>query len=256
MATQLAKDNLEKDKNVLGKNWFSTYDNYFSDQDNIDLFIDAVIPKLPTRKLDILYVASASGILGESLLLALGKGDLTITDISVEHLRENKNPKTTKICVDLLEMDLGKTFDLIVMRSSLDYFPSKELQIEVLKIIKKHLKEDGIFINQPAYIPSIQERDAISKIYNLIRTIGNRLFQSTDLSEIYAIAGFTPPEQIGGGKVMQLIEQDHVKRYEITKEDIRTVQELIGENMQYAKITNTGYVLEFTFPILLTRHAA
>src|SRR3989338_3885305 len=122
MATQLAKDNLEKDKNVLGKNWFSTYDNYFSDQENIDLFIDAVIPKLPTRKLDILYVASASGILGESLLLALGKGDLTITDISVEHLRENKNPKTTKICVDLLEMDLGKTFDLIVMRSSLDYF--------------------------------------------------------------------------------------------------------------------------------------
>lgn len=94
MLTRIAKHNLSRDKNVLGKRWLSTYGSYFSDPDNIKSFIKATKTILPKKELDILYVASASGLLGERLIANLGRGNLTIVDISQKHLNENKNPKT------------------------------------------------------------------------------------------------------------------------------------------------------------------
>src|SRR3989344_8069421 len=158
MSLEITRYNLEKDKNVLGKEWLSTYGGYFSDKENIELFINAVRPILPDKKLDILYVMSASGLLGEKLIETLGKGSLTIVDVSREHLDENKNPKTRKIHGDVLELDLEEMFDVVIMRSSMDYFSSKFLQVKLLEVIKKHLKPDGIFINQPAYIADVEER--------------------------------------------------------------------------------------------------
>ncbi len=78
---------------------------------------------------------------------------------------KTKTQITKKICCDLLNMNLNKKFDLIIMRSALDYFPTVKIQIDILKILKKHLKKDGIFINQPAYIPDKRERNIISNIY-------------------------------------------------------------------------------------------
>ena len=253
MVTNLAKDNLEKDRNVQGKEWLATYRNYFSDKENIRSFIEALKPHSPGGELDILYVASASGLLGERLIDALGKGKLTLVDISSKHLRENKNPMTKKICADLLEMDLCKKFDLVMMRSSLDYFPSMALQIQVLKVIRDHLKPEGLFVNQPAYLGSIEERKTMSNLYNSLNKVGNRFFQSTDLSEIYAAAGFTKPEKIGEGKVMNLTEQDHIKRYEFSDDDVKTIQGLIKGGMKSARVTKTGYNLRFEFPIFLSR---
>lgn len=253
MSSEIAKYNLEKDKKVLGKEWLSTYGSWFSDEENIQLFINAVKPTLPDKELDILYVASASGLLGERLINSLGKGKLTIVDVSQKHLDENRNPKTKKVCVDLLEMDLGKKFDLIIMRSSLDYFPSRLLQIKVLKIIKKHLKVGGLFINQPAYIPDIKERDLISKVYNTVDKIGVRFFQSTDMDSIYVEAGFGVPRKIGESKTMILTEKDHVERYELTSGDIETIRKILGENGKNIQITKDGYILKFEFPIFLAK---
>jgi SAM-dependent methyltransferase len=195
MTSTISKYNLDKDKKVLGKKWFTTYSGWFSDEDNIQSFIKTVTPYLSQKSLDILYVASASGLLGERLLEYLKASKLTIVDMSQKHLNENKNRNTIKIKTDILGMNLKKKFDVILMRSSLDYFPSKSLQIKVLKIIKKHLKSDGIFINQPAYIPDIKERDIISSIYNQNKKIGKRLFQSTDIESIYQKAGFSCPQK-------------------------------------------------------------
>jgi len=183
MVSEISKFNLEKDGNVLGDKWLSVYGGYFSDEENIKMFINDVKPFLPNKKLNILYAASASGLLGERLIESLEQGNLTLVDISQKHLDENLNPKTKKVCIDLLEMNLGKKFDLIIMRSSLDYFPNKESQIKVLKVIKDHLKEGGIFINQPAYISDIHDRDLMSEAYNISDKIGKRFFQSTDLKE-------------------------------------------------------------------------
>jgi hypothetical protein len=252
--SDITEYNLDKDKNVLGKEWLSTYGGYFSDKENIKLFIDAVKPFLPNKKLDVLYVASASGLLGEELLKDLGKGHLTLVDISQRHLDENKNPKTTKLCLDLLKMDLGKQFDLIMMRSSLDYFSSKAMQIKVLKVIKKHLNEDGLFINQPAYIPNITERDIISEIYIQNKKMGNRFFQSTDLREIYAEAGFNELKKIGNGKVMVLTEKDHIERYNLGHKDIGAIKNKLKNVKNVAKITNEGYSIRFEFPIFLAKN--
>lgn len=255
MTTQIAKDNLIKDKNVQGKDWLLTYGNYFSDEENIQMFIDAVKPFLDDREIDILYVGSASGLLGEKLITSLGSGQLTLVDISQKHLDDNTNPKTIKVCADLLELNLGKKFDLIIMRSSLDYFPTRALQVQALKIIKKHLLPNGLFINQPAYIPVLDERDLVSDIYNRTSKIGDRFFQSVDLEEIYLDAGFQVSQKIGEGKIMNLTERDHIQRYELTAEEVKTIQDMISEKegSQYVAVTDGGYSLKFEFPIFLSR---
>jgi hypothetical protein len=242
---------LERDKNVLGKEWLSTYGNWFSDEENIQLFIDAVKPILPDRALDILYVASASGLLGERFVESLGRGTLTIVDMSQKHLDENKNPKTIKICSDLLEMDLGKKFDVIIMRSALDYFPSRLLQVSVLKILKNHLIEGGLFVNQPAYISDPEERAQMSEAYTSIDKIGNRLFQSSDLDLLYTEAGFGMIRKIGESKDMNLTEQEHIERYELTSEEVARIQTILGGKGNNFEVTEQGYRMRFEFPIFL-----
>jgi SAM-dependent methyltransferase len=253
MPSEITKHNLDRDKNVLGKKWLSTYGNWFSDKNNIQAFIDAVKPILPDYDLDILYVASASGLLGESLLKSLGKGSLTIVDISDKHLSENHNPKTKKFCIDLLEMNLGKKFDVIIMRSALDYFPSPELQIKVLKIIREHLKDGGIFVNQSAYISDLKQREVISLLYNSIDKIGKRLFQSVDMPLLYEQAGFSLPKKVGESKDMILTEQEHVERYKLDENDIMHARDTLGKyNGSNIKVTDRGYNLRFEFPIFVS----
>ncbi len=251
MTSDIAKYNLERDKNVLGKDWLLTYGSYFADEENIQIFIDAVRPYLPNKPLDTLYVASASGLLGERLIEALGQGSLTIVDISKEHLASNANPQTIKIEADLLKLDLNKQFDLIIMRSSLDYFPSKELQVEVLKKIKNHLKADGIFINQPAYISNINDRNILSQAYNSNDKIGKRFFQSSDINDIYQASGFSTPTKIGDGKEMIITEQDHTQRYGLNTDDIKNIQNILKEAKNNAEVTPSGYTLKFEFPIFI-----
>jgi len=254
MFSKIAEFNLKRDKNVQGKRWLLTYGNWFSDKQNIKSFINAVIPFLPKKELDILYVASASGLLGENLLMTLGKGTLTLVDISKEHLDENDNPTTEKICGDLLKMSLKRKFDLVIMRSSLDYFPSEDLQIKVLKIIKDHIKDNGIFVNQPAYISDLKERNSISEAYNTVDKIGKRFFQSSDISSIYAKAGFGTPQRIGESKAMYLTEQDHTKRYGLDMSDISVIQRIIKEAKHNTQVTSSGYSLKFEFPIFLVKN--
>ena len=251
--SKIAEHNLERDREVLGKKWFSTYGGYFSDMENIQHFIDSVTPYLPDKELEILYAASASGLLGEELVKSLGRGNLTIVDVSEQHLSENRNPKTTKICADLLRLDLGKKFDLILMRSALDYFPSKELQLQVLQNIRKHLKDDGLFINQPAYIHDHHERDVVSKIYTDTEKIGDRLFQSSDIAELYLNAGFSEPERIGDGKCLVVTNKEHAERYGLSEEDVKNIQKMIGLGIGNQKVSKEGYALEFDFPIFLAK---
>ncbi|QQR82829.1 class I SAM-dependent methyltransferase [Candidatus Campbellbacteria bacterium] len=253
MSSELSKINLERDKRVLGDAWGKTYNSYFSDENNIQSFVSSVIPYLPNHALDILYVASAGGILGEALLKELGQGCLTLVDISQKHLDSNKNPETKKICADLLEMDLGKKFDLILMRSSLDYFPTKTLQVEVLKKIKKHLKPDGLFINQPAYIGDLADCERISTAYNTVDKIGDRLFQSSDIAELYREAGFEEPKKIGEGGVLHISEKEHIERYGVSREDIKKIQGCLKKCNLYCGVTESGYVMNFDFPIFLSK---
>ena len=253
MPSEIAKHNLEKDKRVQGKDWFSTYGNYFADEENIASFVQTIKSHLPDKELTILYAGSASGLLGERLLSNLGKGSLTLVDMSQEHLNANTNPNTEKILGDLLELDLGRKFDLILMRSSLDYFPTRALQVQVLKIIKSHLQDGGVLINQPAYISDVHERDLISGAYNAGDKIGKRLFQSTDIGSLYEAAGLEQPVKIGDGKIMYLTEKDHIKRYGLNPDDVAVIQGILKGAVQNAQVTKDGYSMKFEFPIFLAR---
>ncbi|MFA6018346.1 MAG: class I SAM-dependent methyltransferase [Patescibacteria group bacterium] len=244
--------NLDKDKNVLGQKWYSTYGGYFSNLKNIDVFVDALIPLLPNRSLEVLYVASASGLLGERLIKKLGQGHLMLVDVSKEHLDANTNPNTLKICKDLLDLNLGKRYDLIIMRSSLDYFPTMEQQIRVLKILGNHLRGDGLFANQPAYIGNLSERKVISRMYQDCPKIGNRLFQSIDMADVYHEAGFTAPECIGASEDLVTSDRDYQDRYGISAEDIGRIRQMITPDMNYALRTINGFELRFEFPIFVS----
>lgn len=251
MTPDIAVYNLERDRKVLGKEWLSTYGGWFSDKENIRLFIDAVQPVLPDKELRILYAASASGLLGEALLRHLGRGTLTLVDMSQAHLNENKNPLTEKICADLVGLHLGKEFDVVMMRSSLDYFPSRLLQIDVLQTVRRHLASGGQFINQPAYISDPHERDIISAIYTRCDKLGSRFFQSSDLSSLYTEADFKTPRKIGASNPLTITEQDHMQRYDLTKDDVSLIQKSLREAGYDALVTNSGYTLTFEFPIYI-----
>ena len=245
--------NLKKDRNVQGKKWLRTYNNYFSDDENIRSFVQATLPYLPKKHLNILYVASASGVLGEALVKAHGNSSLTLVDISKKHLAENKNTHTKKICCDILDLSMKEQFDCIIMRSSLDYFSSRKVQVSVLKIIKKHLTKKGIFVNQPAYISNKNDRKKISKAYTDTEKIGNRLFQSSDLCEIYRDAGFLIYKHIGDAKKLVLTEKEHMKRYGIDHTDILHIQKILKGNSDSIMRTQQGYKLTFDFPIFLAQ---
>ncbi len=252
MTSSITKYNLEKDKKVLGKKWLTTYGGWFSDEENIQNFIDSAQPFIPKGDISILYVASASGLLGERLIVKLGRGHLTIVDIGEEHLKENKNPLTIKIKADLLNLDLKKQFDLIIMRSSLDYFPSSDLQIKVLKNIVQHMTPHGVFINQPAFIEDLEERNCISRAYNSNNKIGKRFFQSSDLPFIYSKSGLSSPKKIGEGKIMEINQKDHIDRYDISDDDIDVMKNELKDVKNSAMVTNTGYIMKFSFPIFLS----
>lgn len=271
--TSIAKKNLNKDKRVLGKAWVKTYGGFFGNKKHMQEFASSVIPFIPKKEtLKILYVASASGGLGEVLCEELRKkgieAELTLTDMSEKHLNENKNKNTKKICGDLLKLKLKEKYDVIIMRSSLDYFHTKKLQIRALKQISKWLSKEGILINQACSIENKLDRDTADKIYSSTNKIGKRHFQcETDIGEIYKKANLSL-KLINKGPILVLTEKDHVKRYNITKEEIKKIQKIISkaqtlkvraqkgqtriEDSKKVKITKTGYELEFIFPIYLS----
>lgn len=251
MLSNVAKKNLRQDRNVLGRKWASTYGGWFSNSKNISVFIESVLPHLPSHPIDVLYAASANGLLGEELMRQLGAGHLTLVDVSKKHLAENKNRHTKKICADLLTVNLGCKYDLILMRSSLDYFPSADLQVDVLRNIKKHLKHGGLFVNQPAYIDVPFERNVMSQIYQETEKIGDRYFQSSDIKVLYRQAGFHHFKKIGEGESMILTQKDHIERYGITKKEIEKIQAMILKKARSMCVTKEGYRLVFQFPIFI-----
>ena len=258
-AKNTAAENLKKDKKVLGKNWTLTYNGFFGNEKNLEEYAKIIIPYFSGRKkVKILYPCSASGLLGEKIAEKLKEHhigtELTLVDISKEHLSENKNSNTRKICGDFLETKLDEKFDLIIMRSSLDYFPEKEAQVEVLRKIAGMLNEGGLFFNQPASARSPDAVKAADEVYNSTKKIGQRHFQyEKELYAQYEEAGLTA-EKISEGPELVVTEKEHLERYGITEKDIKQAQEIIKKrNAIGIETTKRGYTMRFFFPIYVAR---
>jgi len=257
--TRTARENLKRDRRVLGEPWRETYQGFFVNPRYIDDFITAVWNYLPRKKeLKILYAASASGLLGEALVARLRKHDikakLTLVDLSKEHLDENKNPETTKICADLLNVDLRDTFDVVLMRSSLDYFPDDEMQVQLLRRIRHWLGPGGVFLNQLAALVSKEDRDTVDEVYRSNRKFGKRHFQcEEDIYSVYEKAGLNV-KKIADANCPELLltEWEHKERYGIDEEDVKQVQRILETHQNGGlRVTKTGYRMHFIFPIFV-----
>lgn len=259
--SMLSKENLKRDRRVLGKGWQTVYGNYFSNKRVTSAFISASKPflhRLPGNAA-VLYVCSGTGLLGESVcayLRKIGKTPtLTIVDASPDQLRQNKHPLTQKIRQDALFLDLGRKFDLIIMRSSLDYFPTKQLQTKVLARVRRHLNPGGVFINQCAAFPSLQERNIADAIYASTPKIGRRHFQCpSEVPQLYDRAGLKA-RLIGNAPSLKLTHQDHCTRYGLTDAEVEKIRGVIRSAPKTPNIrpTGKGYVINCTFPIYAAR---
>ncbi|MDO8537433.1 MAG: class I SAM-dependent methyltransferase [archaeon] len=257
---KISKINLFRDKNVLGAMWSKTYNNYFSNQKNIDLFVNKIINYIPAKnKIKILYPCSGTGLLGEALIKKLKRkgigAQLFLIDISKKQLNENHDPKTIKIQQDVLKMKQNELFDVIIMRSSLDYFPTEKLQIKVLSNLNNCLESNGVFFNQTASMPTLIERNLADKIYKSNKKIGKRHFQcQKDIVSIYKKAGFSEPKKLGLAKPLIVTEQEHIERYKINYEEIKRIQKIIQQvsKTKNVEITKNGYKMKFIFPIYAT----
>lgn len=257
----VSKQNLKRDRRVLGKQWAEVYGNYFSDKRNLKAFVKAskiFLKQLP-KNYKVLYVCSGTGLLGEyvcNYLRKIGKKPaLTIVDASLKQLKENKNPHTRKIVGDALYLQLGEKFDLVIMRSALHYFPSAKLQVKVLKHIARHLAPRGVFINQCVTLSSEKERDLANKCRPL--KMGKRRFLSpADIRPIYTRAGLTV-KLIGYAPPIVITSQYHVERYGLLQRDVRQIMRLIArvpESLRpNVKLTKVGYLFYEEFPIYASR---
>lgn len=263
---KITKQNLQRDSRVAGTRWNSVYGGYFSDKEVLDSFIRAggkVWKSLPEEP-EILYEASGTGLLGEHLveyLKTLGlRPKLTIVDASKAQLDQNANPDTEKIHADILSMRLGRKFDVIIARSSLDYQPTPELQVRMLERTASHLKENGVFINQAASFSTREARDLADRIYNTTHQIGNRHFHwEGDFGELHEKAGLEKPVKIGEAPALRLTHEDHSARYGTTREDVGRIRKLItavpSSKRSEIKATGKGYEINCRFPIYVTRLA-
>jgi len=260
---KITKQNLSKDKHVLGQAWNKTYKGYFSNKRVINSFIKSLKPyynKFP-KDLKIMYVCSGTGLLGEELVKNLIKKgfdpELTLLDISKKQLKENQNPCTIKINADLVEFKSRTKYDLVIMRSALDYFYEYNLQIKVLKRIKTLLKSNGFFVNQPASAHSIFDKDLLNDVYLSTKKIGHRNFQYfSELSKQHIKAGLEMPNKIGKSKDMAITNNNHEARYKINKKEVENIRELIKSSrykLNNLKITRLGYKLKFNFPIYICK---
>ncbi len=255
----ITRENLSRDQRVLGKAWNQTYKHYFGNPENIQSFVRQILSRVPKRrKLAILYPASGSGALGEALRNALKKkrveASLTLVDASARQLDENKNSSTKKILQDLLAPRLNGRFDVAIMRSSLDYFPTERLQANVLSMVRKHLAKGGVFFNQAASMPTLTERNLADQIYDSTTKIGRRHFQCPqDIRPIYEKAGFVKFKKIGSAPKLIVTEKEHQERYGVTAKEIGRIRKMIGrvpeKKRPNVKTTQKGYRLKFQFPI-------
>lgn len=257
----ISRQNLRRDSRVLGKSWNRVYGNYFSNLKVIHLFIASSAPLLRRLPLNtsVLYLCGGTGLLGEAFcayLKHIGKNpSLTLVDASPEQLRQNRNQRTRKIKQDVLFLDLGEKFDVVLMRSSLDYFPRKGLQVQVLKRVARHLKPGGIFLNQSAAFPSIAERNLADTIYASNAKIGKRHFQCPpEISGLYRKAGLRV-KLIGHAPILKLNEEDHRKRYGLTNSEVEKIRQIIKNQprTKAIKITKKGYEINCSFPIYAAR---
>ncbi len=137
----------------MAENFPEIFKGYFSSKDNVNPFLGC-LPDLENKNLKIADFGGGSGYLLDQVAnFYQNKGctvDCWLIDNNNEQVRNAPN-KFKKINKNCLKFSKEKHFDIIIMRSVLQFFLNRQEKITVLNNISKSLKEKGTFINQALF---------------------------------------------------------------------------------------------------------
>lgn len=244
------KFNVTADKQAYGK-WAELNQDYFSNPKIIDeffRFFTRAQPDLP-ETINIIEFGSAEGIVGEYFAKSLStkhKTKLTLVDVVPEHLQANTNPKTIKICKNILQFDQKEKYDLAIVRSLLHYFSTEDQQ-RVLEITHASLKKGGYLL----IAAFIQRPESLELFLKLNRLVGKQLqlLTSQQLEKLFAQAGFTQTTFLGNATTWNCSSNNLKARYTLSDETIQNMRKLIQSTPTFEQKGFTLTMNGFTVPI-------
>lgn len=147
---------------LFGEEYSSAYDHLYRDKNyekECD-FIETFFPKRPSKVSSILDLGGDTG--GHYIILSQRGYNISGVDRSKEMINiakrktDNLNLHIDFINSDINNIDLNKRFDVIIsMFSVINYQTTNETLSEFCRVVKKHLKEDGIFMFDVWYGPAV-----------------------------------------------------------------------------------------------------
>ncbi|TGY44411.1 class I SAM-dependent methyltransferase [Clostridium sartagoforme] len=175
----------------------------------------------------ILDICNSEGISFENYLdIACGTGNVTIrlaknfkevfaVDLSEDMLQEafekfkKEKIRCKIICQDMSELCLNRKFDLITsVLDSSNYIIEEEDFISYLKNVKKHLKEDGVFIFD------------VNSYYKLSNILGNNIYTYNEDEVFYSWENVFEDDLLSmyltffvkKGELYERFEEEHLER--------------------------------------------
>lgn len=244
------KFNVTADKQAYGK-WAELNKDYFANPKIIDeffRFFARAQPILP-RAINIIEFGSAEGLVGEYFAKLLSAGhriNLTILDVVPEHLQKNINPKTVKICKDLLQFDQREKYDLALARSLLHYF-SFEDQLNALKIIHLSLKKGGYLL----IAAFVQHPQTLALFLKLNSIVGKQLqlLPAEQIETLFSKSGFSSVSFLGDATTWNCSSNNLKLRYNLTQKQIEDMRSLIESTSDFKQKGFTLGPTEFTLPV-------
>jgi len=229
------------------------YKGYFTRNDVINLFLSS-LPKFYNKKIKIADFGGGSGYLLEKVEKFYKdknhEVECWLIDKDIDQLQ--RAPKRfNKIQENILHFYKNNYFDLIIMRSTLQFVLKKKDKIKVLNNIYTSLKRGGTFINQALFIEKPDNR-FLEEAFRYF----NRLLKIETLSkllDIYERSNFKNCKIINFCPIMTINASDIQERFKLDYSIIRKMYDLFKkyENVShYIKLekhksfqVNAGYVI-------------
>ena len=241
--------NLQRDQKTYG-HWSEVTQDYFSNSHTLRKLYTIFMRSKPslTHHIDIIELGSAEGILGEYFARNLSRKrtvGLTLVDRISEHLTQNKNQNTRKVCDDLLTFVEPESFDLCLMRSVLQYF-KKESQRIVLKNAWISTKPGGHLLLQ-AFVPY---QESIDLFITLNEYIGKQLVTMTsdEIKNMCTEVDFEV-NSLGTAPIWKCSSQSLRMRYDLTDSHIAEMISIIRKSPTKKRKGFKTNKEDFTIPI-------
>ena len=147
---------------LFGEEYSSAYDCLYQDKNyNKECdFIETFFPKTSSTASSILDLGCGTG--GHSIIMAQRGYSVSGVDRSKEMISiakkksGNLNLDINFINSNINNIDLNKRFDVIIcMFSVINYQTTNKMLSEFCRVVKKHLKKDGIFLFDSWYGPAV-----------------------------------------------------------------------------------------------------